>query len=73
MKNKKHLIQVRSKGTNKVVNIIKRVITTEAVGNFCPSYVRYGNKMHLVKSDAGDLSDPFRADSSYLNSLFIEE
>lgn len=70
---KKQLIQVRSKQTGKMVNLIKRVINFESIGNFNPGFVRYNSKQFLVNSDEGDLSDPFRANESYLTSLFIEE
>ena len=69
----KQLIYVRNKQTGKTVNIIKRVIKFESVGNFCPGYARYNGKQFLVKSDHGDLSDPFRANKTYLTSLYIEE
>jgi hypothetical protein len=70
---KKQLIQVRSKQTGKPVNIIKRVIRFESCGNFNPGFARYNGRQFLVKSDQGDLSDPFRANETYLTSLFIEE
>lgn len=70
---KKQLIQVRSKQTGKTVNLIKRVINFESIGNFNPGFVRYNGRRFLVNSDEGDLSDPFRANESYLTSLFIEE
>ncbi len=35
-------------------------------------YCRYQLKTYLVHSEAGDISDPFRADSSYLETLFID-
>ena len=74
MKNGKQLIEVRSKALGgKVVNQIRRVIRFEQIGNFCPGFVRYSGKDHLVKSEAGDLSDPFRRTQDYAASLYIEE
>ena len=69
---KKYQIQVRQKGTSNVLKVIKRKIRVEAIGNFCPAFCTYLNKEHLVKSDGGDLSDPFRQNKTYLSSLFIE-
>lgn len=69
----KQTIQVRNKQTGKTVNIIQRVLKFESIGNFNPAFARYNNKQFLVKSDHGDLSDPFRANESYLTSLYIEE
>ena len=51
--------------------IIKRKLKFEAIGNFCPAFVTYKGKEYLVNSDKGDLSDPFRANESYLKSLYI--
>ena len=60
-------------GHHEVVATIQRVLRSESIGNFCPVFCSYkGNNRHLVKSDAGDLTDPFRADESYAQSLFIE-
>ena len=39
-------------------------------GNFVPVYVRYKNKEHLLKSDLGDVSDPFRGGD--IGCFFIE-
>jgi hypothetical protein len=50
--------------------IIKRKLKFEAIGNSCPAFVTYKGKEYLVKPE-GDLSDPFRANESYLKSLYI--
>jgi hypothetical protein len=70
---KKYSIQVREKGTGKVIETIQRILRSEQIGNFCPMFCTYkGNTRCLVQSDAGDLSDPFRREESYETSLFIE-
>ena len=66
----KQLISVKDKQGN-VVETIKRKLRFEQIGNFCPAFATYKGKPYLVKSEEGDLSDPFRADQSYLASLFI--
>ena len=71
MKNKQ-LIQVRFKSTGKIINTIKRVLRAEQIGNFCPIFCTYKGKRTLVKSEEGDLSDPFRRTENYIQSLFIE-
>lgn len=77
---KKYLIQVRSypEGTShytsdtfSVLGEIRRVIRAEQIGNFNPFFARYMGKDHLVHSDAGDVSDPFRRKESYAASFFI--
>ncbi len=79
---RQHKIQVRQYPagenhhyTNKftVVETIARVLRAEAIGNFNPLFCTYkGNRRVLVHSDVGDLSDPFRRDDSYAQTLFIE-
>ena len=69
---KKHTIQVKLKQTGKVYKTIKRVLRSEAIGNFCPIFCTYLGKQMLVKSEEGDLSDPFRRKESYAKSFFIE-
>ena len=69
-------IQVREEGTGyldpgPVIETIQRKVWVESIGNFIPVFCRYQNKIHLVHSLKGDLSDPFRADESYLDSLYI--
>jgi hypothetical protein len=69
----KQLIQVRFKPTGQIINTIKRKLRSEQIGNFCPIFCTYkGNNRTLVKSEEGDLSDPFRRTESYVQSLFIE-
>jgi hypothetical protein len=70
MINKKHEIRVCD-ANGHLFAIVKRKLKFEAIGNFCPAFVTYKGKCYLVKSDEGDLSDPFRANESYLKSLFI--
>jgi len=69
---KKHSIQVRCKLSKKVLRTVGRVLRSEAVGNFCPLFCTYEGRESLVKSDEGDVSDPFRRKASYLQTLFIE-
>ena len=77
----KQLIQVRqypalhnhySTNEFQVVEVIQRKPWLEQIGNFAPMFCRYNRKKYLVHSDEGDLSDPFRADDTYLANLFIE-
>lgn len=68
----KHSINVKFKPTGKVIKTIIRKIRSEAIGNFCPIFCTYLGKQRLVKSEQGDLSDPFRRRESYAQSLFIE-
>ena len=56
---------------NQLLNIIMRKLKFEQIGNFCPAFATYKGKEYLVNSEEGDLSDPFRADESYLKSLYI--
>ena len=75
MNNQLHTIEVRLKranGTPIPFKTIKRKVRAEQIGNFCPLFCTFLNKRRLVKSDAGDLSDPFRRDESYANSFYIE-
>jgi len=67
---KKEQIEVRHK--DKVVAIINRVLKAEMMGNFNPIFCTYKGKERLVKSEEGDLSDPFRREESYRTSLYIE-
>jgi hypothetical protein len=72
---KRHPIQVRHYEFNdsfKVVKTIHRVLRAESIGNFNPIFCTYNkNKRHLVESDEGDLSDPFRREENYLKTLYI--
>jgi len=67
---KKHAIQVLTK-SGELIKIIKRKLRAECIGNFNPIFCTYQGKQYLVKSKKGDLSDPFRRNDSYVNSLFI--
>jgi hypothetical protein len=67
---RKFPIEVRTANGKHIATII-RVLTAVPIGNFNPLFCRYRGVQHLVKSDAGDLSDPFRRDNSYLKSLHI--
>ena len=66
----KQRIELRDK-TGEGQGYIFRVLTSEQFGNFNPVFCRYQHKKYLVKSEEGDLSDPFRRDESYLNNLYI--
>jgi hypothetical protein len=72
MKNKLYTIDVKLKGHSEYYKTIKRRVRAEQIGNFCPLFCTYLGKQRLVKSKAGDLSDPFRRDESYAQSFFIE-
>lgn len=54
-----------------VVKTISRVIWAEQIGNFNPLFCRYMGKRELVKSLAGDASDPFRREESYADTFYI--
>jgi hypothetical protein len=78
---KRHTIQVRhytkeyqypNPDEYTVIETIERVLRAESIGNFNPIFCTYKGKRTLVHSDAGDLSDPFRADESYLETLYIK-
>lgn len=66
----KYNIQVRQ-GDGTVVETIKRTLKAESIGNFNPIFCTYKGKQRLVKSDQGDLSDPFRRTEGYLLTLYI--
>ena len=66
----KQTIQVR-KGSE-VIETIKRKVWLEAIGNFNPMFCRYRKSRCLVKSEEGDISDPFRREESYLKTLYID-
>ena len=78
---KKQSIQVRNYNGKRyafpavapeILETISRRVYAMACGNFNPLYCRYNRKTYLVHSEAGDISDPFRADASYLETLFID-
>jgi hypothetical protein len=76
-KSKKYKIEVRLKGKRygepgELIEIIQRAPWCEAIGNFNPMFCRYKGKRELVQSLAGDISDPFRRDETYLKTLYIE-
>jgi hypothetical protein len=58
--------------TPEILGVVSRRIYSMSCGNFNPVYCRYQLKTYLVHSEAGDISDPFRSDSSYLKTLFID-
>jgi len=68
----KHTIQVRLKANGNTIKTIYRSLKSEAIGNFCPIFCTYLGEEYLVKSEGGDLSDPFRREESYTQTLFIE-
>ena len=70
-------IEVRKKGEQyrvpgELIEVIYRKPWGEAIGNFNPIFCRYNKKRELVQSREGDISDPFRREASYLESLYIE-
>ncbi len=80
--NKPQTIQVRryldgnsqygSNNKHEVLETIQRKVYGDTLGNYNRFACRYHGKTHLVHSDKGDIGDPFRADESYLETLFIE-
>jgi hypothetical protein len=74
---KGHVINVHLKGEKfgepgQFIETIRRVLRSEAIGNFNPIFCTYKGRKMLVHSKEGDISDPFRRDDSYLKSLYIE-
>ena len=69
---KKYPVEVIFKPTGKAIARVSRRLHTEQIGNFSPIFCTFQGKSRLVKSRSGDLSDPFRREDSYLNSLYIE-
>mgnify|MGYP001597326007 CR=1 FL=1 len=69
---KKHNIEVIFKPTGKVMARVKRQLRSESIGNFSPVFCTFQGKQRLVKSRRGDLSDPFRREEDYLDSLYVE-
>lgn len=56
-----------------VVDLIRRVLRSEQIGNFNPFFCTYkGDRRMLVNSNEGDVSDPFRRKEKYAASFFIE-
>ena len=76
--NKPQTIEVRRgttdeyKGPYEVVKTIKRKVYVDQVGNFNRFACRFNRRTYCVNSDAGDIGDPFRADESYLKTLYID-
>lgn len=68
----KHLIEVRQHSNNKTEAIMRKLYVDQ-VGNYNRVACRYAGKTYIVHSEAGDLSDPFRAEPSYLKTLFIND
>ena len=66
---KKQDVQVRFKNNDPVT--IRRKLYVDQVGNFNRIACRFVKKTYIVHSEAGDLGDPFRADTTYLNRLYI--
>lgn len=54
------------------IEVINRVLRCTPMGNFNAIFCIYMGKEYLVQSDDGDITDPFRAEESYLESLFID-
>lgn len=67
---KRYRIELRDPAGGKLGEI-KRVLTAEACGNFIPLFCIYKGERYLVKSEAGDLSDPFRRTEAYAQSFYI--
>ena len=69
-------VQVRIKRSygnpGHILGTIWRKLWAESIGNFNPIFCIYHGKKHLVNSLYGDLSDPFRRDETYLETLYIE-
>lgn len=51
--------------------IVKRAVKCEQVSNFDLITCVYKGEKYVVYSDVGDLSDPFRRNNTYLDSLYI--
>uniref|UniRef100_A0A6M3LMT5 Uncharacterized protein n=1 Tax=viral metagenome TaxID=1070528 RepID=A0A6M3LMT5_9ZZZZ len=66
----KYTIQVRTNGHP--TKTIKRSLRGRCSGNFNPLFCTFDGEEHLVQSEAGDLSDPFRRGVDYTKSLYIE-
>ena len=68
--NKQQKIQVRLNGVE--VGTIKRKVYVDSLGNFNRFACRYNGRTFIVQSEHGDIGDPFRAEESYLTTLYIE-
>lgn len=74
---KGYIVNVHLKGEKfgepgEFIETIRRVLRAEQMGNFNPIFCFYRGKSVMVSSKEGDLSDPFRRETSYLESLYIE-
>lgn len=69
---KRHQIKVYTHD-DQFIETIKRVLTFVVLGNWNPAYCVYKREKYQVHSVHGDMSDPFRRDESYLDSLYIKE
>lgn len=78
---KKHNIQIRNYNGQRyafpavapeILGSVSRRLYSISCGNYNPVYCRYNLKTYLVQSEAGDISDSFRADASYLDTLFFD-
>jgi hypothetical protein len=74
---KKFLIEARKKGEKfgepgELIETFNSILASEEIGNFNPIFCFYKGKRVMVSSKEGDLSDPFRRETSYLKSLYIE-
>lgn len=69
---KKYSIQVRN-ADGTLVEMIKRQVRTESIGNFCPIFCTYKGKRCLVESDELHLDDPIRCvEEDHVNNMFIQ-
>ena len=68
----RYKIKVRDESGETIAEI-KRVLRAEQIGNFNPIFCTYHGERYLVRSELGDLSDPFRRSSAYLAELYIIE
>lgn len=79
---KKHTIQVRKYNRRNgylfgdkpesTIETIERKVACYPLGNFNRMACRYKGQTFIVHSEAGDIGDPFRANESYLQTLFID-
>jgi len=58
--------------TPPAIETVRRKLYFQPIGNFYPAFCRYKGKTYQVQSQAGDLSDPFRAQECYLETLYID-
>ena len=62
---KQYPIEVRDVD-GRTLGSIKRALRAEQIGNFNPLFCRFHNDPRvLVRSDDGDVSDPFRREENY--------